>query len=447
MTVDAEPRGQPLSLRLALALSAAMLAVLLLTGVAVNRLVSGSLEQELSAGERDRITLLADTIAAVDLDAPRARLATEAVLRRVANTMHGRAELIMGDGSTRIAVGRLPAGVTTERIEEPIPDSDATLVIEVPRPDRAFLRVFNLTLIVAGVLAIAALIGVALFLSARVTRPLRGVAAAARQLGRGDLSARASGGPDRESAELAGAFNAMAERVQRSEMLRRRAASDMAHDLATPATVLESQLQAMLDGVVPADREQLERARSAAGALSGVVAQLGDLVDAESAALQRRPKSQELGALLADIERAMEPLFRERDVALAVGAAEAGTAVQVDSTQVGRAIRNVLVNAAQHSPAGATVRVDVEAQPGEAILRITDAGPGISPADLPHVFERFYRADRARGGGESRAGAGIGLTIARELLTANGGSIDLEASGPGGSTFRISLPRARLPGG
>jgi len=439
---SAEGRGQPLSLRLAVALSVAMLAVLLLTGLAVNRLVSASLEQELSAGERDRITLVAGAIADLDLTAPRVTRGIEVVLRRVANSMHGRAELILADGSTLIDVGRLPPGVATERIDEPVPGGAATLVIEVPRPDRAFLRVFNVTLVVAGLLAVASMIGVALFLSARLTRPLRGVASAARRLGQGDLGARATGGPDRESAELAGAFNVMAERVERSEMLRRRAASDMAHDLATPATVLESQLQAMLDEVVPADREQLERARAAAGALSGVIAQLGELVDAESGALQRRPVSQELSALLAEVERAMEPLFRGRELALAVQAAAPGTSVVVDPTQVGRALRNVLANAAQHSPGGATVRVEVEAQAAEAILRITDAGPGISAADLPHVFERFYRADQARATGEPRSGSGIGLTIARELLAANGGWIRVERTGPGGTTFAIGLPRA-----
>jgi signal transduction histidine kinase len=152
--------------------------------------------------------------------------------------------------------------------------------------------------------------------------------------------------------------------------------------------------------------------------------------------------SQELGALLAEVERAMEPLFRERELALAVQAAAPGTLVVVDPTQVGRALRNVLANAAQHSPRGATVRVEVEAQPSEAILRISDAGPGISAADLPHVFERFYRADQARATGEPRTGSGIGLTIARELLAANGGWIRVERTGPEGTTFAIGLPRA-----
>jgi two-component system sensor histidine kinase BaeS len=115
--------------------------------------------------------------------------------------------------------------------------------------------------------------------------------------------------------------------------------------------------------------------------------------------------------------------------------------VEVDPTQVGRALRNVLANAAQHSPEGATVQVAIEAKPDEAVLRVTDAGEGIAPEDLSHVFERFYRADQARGAGEPRSGSGIGLTIARELLAANGGRIEVERTGPDGTTFAIALPR------
>ena len=434
-------RGQPLGLRMALVLSAAVLAVLLIAGLAVNRIVSGSLEQELSAAEKDRITVVAGAISGVDLAAPRALHGVEVVLRRMANAMRGHVRLVEADGQALVDVGKLPPGVATETITELIPGSEASLEIEVPRADRAFLRIFNLSLLIAGLVAIVVVVAVSLLLSSRLTRPLQGVAAAAQRLGHGDLTARAEGGPDRESHELADAFNVMAERVQRSEMLRRRAASDMAHDLATPATVLESQLQAMVDGVVPADREQLDRARAAAGALSGVIVQLGELVDAESAVLQRRPRMIAVGELIGEVRRAIEPLFRDAGVEVHVGEAPSSLTVEVDPTQVGRALRNVLANAAQHSPKGATVRVDVEAAGNEAILRISDAGPGIAAEDLPHVFERFYRADQARGAGEPRSGSGIGLTIARELLAANGGRISVERTGPDGTTFLIALPR------
>jgi two-component system sensor histidine kinase BaeS len=433
-------RGQPLSLRLAIVLSAAVVAVLLVTGLAVNRLVSGPLQDELSAAQRDRLTVVAAGLGEVDWTRPRGLLAVQVVLRRVAEAAHGTASLFDADGHPIAVAGQLPPGVQTDRFTQPIPRSDATVAVDVPRPDRSFLRLFNLTFIGAGILAVVALVIASLLLSDRLTRPLRGVAAAAQRLGAGDLSARASGGPDRESAELAGAFNAMAERLERSEMLRRRAASDMAHDLATPATVLESQLQAMADGVVPADREQLDRARAAAGALSGVIVQLRDLVDAESSVLQRQPARAAMSELIGEARQAMEPFFRERGVVLAVDPVAADLAVNADPTQVGRALRNVLANAGQHSPAGGTVRVAVERAAGEVLTRVSDAGPGIAEDDLPHVFERFYRADQARGAAEPRSGSGIGLTIARELLAANGGRIAIEKTGPEGTTLLIGLP-------
>jgi two-component system sensor histidine kinase BaeS len=432
---------QPLSLRLALVLSAAVLVVLLIAGLAVNRVVSGSLEQELSAADRDRITVVAGAIGSVDLSLPRVRKGVEMVLRRVANTMRGQAQLVGGDGTILIAVGQVPPGGATQTITEPIPGSDAKLLLELPRPDRPFLRVFNVTLAVAGLLAILAVVGTALYLSGRLTQPLRNVTAAARRLGQGDLTARASGGADRESAELAAAFNTMAERVERSEMLRRRAASDMAHDLATPATVLESQLQAMVDGMVPRSKANLEAARASASALGSVIVQLGELASAEAAPLQARPERVEVGPLLAEAAQALDGLYRERGVGLEVEPTEAGLTAVSDAAHLGRALRNVMTNAAQHTPSGKVVRVAAAAAAGNVEIRVGDQGPGIPEADLPHVFERFYRSDPSRTG-QPGTGAGIGLTIARELLASNGGSIAVERSGADGTVMAMRVPRA-----
>jgi two-component system sensor histidine kinase BaeS len=432
---------QPLSLRLALVVSAAVLVVLLIAGLAVNRVVSGSLEQELSAADRDRITVVAGAIGSVDLSLPRTQRGVELVLRRVADSMHARARLIGADGTTLVDVGRPPPGVSTATLTEPIPGSQASLLIDVPRADSAFLRVFNLTLVVAGILAILAVVGTALFLAGRLTQPLRNVTVAAQQLGQGDLTARAVGGADRESAELAAAFNSMAERVERSEMLRRRAATDMAHDLATPATVLESQLQAMLDGVVPKSRANLEAARASASALGSVIVQLGELASAEAAPLQARPERVEVAGLVGEAAQALDGLYRERGVRLEVQPVEAGLAAVADPAHLGRALRNVMTNAAQHTPVGKAVHVAAGAAGERVEIRITDEGPGIPQADLPHVFERFYRSDPSRTG-RSGAGAGIGLTIARELLASNAGSIAVERTGPAGTVLVVSVPRA-----
>lgn len=146
--------------------------------------------------------------------------------------------------------------------------------------------------------------------------------------------------------------------------------------------------------------------------------------------------------MLAELEQAMQPLFRERGLTLARDPTPAGVVALIDATQVARALRNVVTNAAQHSPAGGEVRIGVEAVSDELRIRVRDQGVGIAAADLPHLFERFYRADPARGPAVPAPGSGIGLTIALELLTANGGTIAVESTGPQGTTFVLRLPRA-----
>jgi len=198
--------------------------------------------------------------------------------------------------------------------------------------------------------------------------------------------------------------------------------------------VLESQVQAMVDGVVPADAAQLEKARVAATGLSSLIGQLSELTQAEAAPLQRTPEPVDLAALAREIVDANEGLLREHGVTATVEAGEPVSAT-VDRAQVGRALRNVLTNAIGHSPRGGTVRIGLDAGP-PITVRVTDQGSGIDADDLPFIFERFYRADRSRG---RVPGSGIGLTVARELVAANGGSVEVESTGPGGTTFRIGL--------
>lgn len=433
--------GQPLATRLALVLAGAVLVVLLVAGLVVNAVVSRSFEDQLTAQQQRRLSDAAAIIGS--LPGGRLRLAVS----RLAPVTGGRVSVLDTSGAVIASGGRPPAG-RAERLEQAVSGDGpaATLVVELPQrvqggPEHTFLRVFNIVLVVVGVLSVVVLIVAAGLLSDRLTRPLRGVAAAARRLGAGDLGARASGGSDRESRELASAFNTMAARLQQSEALRRRAASDMAHDLATPATVLESQLQAMVDGVVPLDRSQLELAGASAAALSGVISRLGELIEADSASTVRRPDRVVLIELVAEAEAALAGLFRERGVAFEPHV-DPGLTVTADPAQLGRALRNVLSNAAEHGVS--PVRLTGEAA-GEAVLiRVSDSGPGISAADLPYVFERFYRADPSRGA--VRSGSGIGLTIARELLVANGGEIEVERTGADGTTFLIRLPTAPVSG-
>jgi len=430
-------RGRSLAVRLAVLLAGVVVVVLVLAGVVVNRAASRSLDETLGPREEQRLSLAATVVEdALERGVGRGRI--RALLQRIATESRGRIRVVEADGSVLLEAGRLPPDVETDTLSTEL-SADAgggALEIELPSATAPFVRAFNNALLLTGIVAVAALLIAAAVVANRLTRPLREIALAARRLGGGDLSARARGGTDAESTELAAAFNGMAERLERSETLRRRAASDLAHDLATPATVLESQIQAMVDGVVPADASQLEMARAAASSLSSVIGQLGELTQAEAAPLQRQPGPIALTGLAREVVAALDGMLRERQVTASVNGPE--VAAMADGGQIARALQNVFANAIQHSPAGGEVRI-VLADGAVASLRVTDTGEGIAPADLPYVFERFYRADRSRGG--PRSGSGIGLTVARELIGANGGSIEVESTGPEGTTFRVSLPR------
>lgn len=435
-------RGRSLALRLAVLLAAVVMVVLLAAGWIVNRAASRTFDETL--GPRDEARLQA-AVAVVEeaLERGERGRPLQLVVQQIARQAGGTVRITDADGSLVAEGGRQPRGgapteVLSRELADDVGGGSFELVVASPRVP--FVSTFNAALLLIGSVVVAALLIAAAVVANRLTRPLREVAIAAGRLGAGDLTARARGGNDAESAELATAFNGMADRLQRSEGLRRRAASDLAHDLATPATVLESQLQAMIDGVVPADAGQLEKARSAAAGLSGIIGQLGELTQAESAPLQRSPEPVEMGALAAEIIDSLGGLLRTSGVNAEVEAPMQGHAM-ADRGQVTRALRNVITNAVQHSPRGGTVRVEV-LRNGAVEVRVRDEGEGIAAEDRPYVFERFYRADRSRG---RTPGSGIGLTVAGELIGANQGSVEIESTGPDGTTFLVSLPRADRP--
>ncbi len=442
------PAHRSLAWRLGLLLGIAVVTVLLLVGIVVNRVVSDRYETLLTNQQQQRLDDAAETLAdRMGRNVANARI--QAIALRLANNLGGEIRIMSVDGTTLAAYGKVPAGDTAAYSSPIVVDGAVVATLEATLPsraaDRAFLPLFNVTLIVAGIVSVLGIVLVSASIAARLTRPLRDVASAARRLEAGDSSARATGGDDLESSELADAFNSMADRLERSEMLRRRAASDIAHDLATPATVLESQLQAMIDGVVPTDLAGLEAARSAAAALGGVVADIDDLARAEAAPLQAKPEAVDVATMIAEIGLALDGIRRGRDVRLVLVAPD-GIVAWADPGHLARALRNVVANALGHGPAGSTVTVTASADAGVVAVRVTDQGPGIAEADLPHVFERFYRADTARATDPVTGrptGLGLGLTIARELLAASGGRIVVERTGPDGTTFLVEVPEAQ----
>jgi signal transduction histidine kinase len=475
-----------LGVRLALAIGGAIAVVIVLAGILVNIVVGSRFSQYLTQEQTDR----RDQAAAVVADAYRSdgSLSLTALeVRQLAAAAGGPIAIYDASGgliarsvgfgaalggpvdSSSIVVG----GQTVGRLAV---QSRGLTAAAVRTASVAFRRAIDQTLLIAGLVAVLFSVAVALFMGLRLTRPLSAMAEGAHRLGSGDLSTRVPVPTDREGHELAVAFNSMAESLQRSEQLRRRAASDLAHEIATPVTVLTTQLDALADGVVPVTPEQLAATRETAGEVSRLVGDLHDLAAAEGAALLRAPERVDLVVLATDAAAAVLALFGQQGVTLVgpgtstVPASRAGEpgaadgrggsegpsgspaaprgsvapiASLVDPRQVGRALQNLLTNAALYTPAGGSVRLSVTREGGVARIRVADTGPGIPPEHQARVFERFYRADPARARRAGRpAGTGIGLTVARELARANGGDVRIESSSPAGTTFVLELPAA-----
>jgi two-component system OmpR family sensor kinase len=298
----------------------------------------------------------------------------------------------------------------------------------------------------AVLLAALAAGGVALVLAAVLVRqiiaPLSKLRLAAHAITHGDLTQRVLVSSQDEVGEVAAAFNQMAAGLERNERLRRDMMADVAHELRTPLTVIQGQVEALLDGVFPLTPDQLTPIHDETILLGRLVADLRELALAEAGqlAVERRPI--DVGELAERVAAAVEPAAADKGVTLAASVAPNLPAVSADADRLRQVLHNLLANALRYTPAGGQITVSVGLAPGEPpafLISVADSGPGISAEDLPHIFDRFYRADasRSRAGG----GSGLGLTIARSIVEAHGGRIWAESEPGQGTRIAFTLPQ------
>jgi two-component system, OmpR family, sensor kinase len=297
------------------------------------------------------------------------------------------------------------------------------------------------TLVRLAVLGALIGLGVSIAASRWLTAPLERLAAAARRIGGGDLAVRVPATGSAEMVALATAFNGMAASLERSEAARRRLVADVAHELRTPLAVLKANLTAMLDGVLPTEPAELERLLAQADVLTRLVADLTDLTQAEAGQLGLRREPLDVVALARQIVAAHAPTAEAAGVTLGVDALEPVPPVLADGERLAQVLHNLLANAVRHTPAGGHVSVTIRpAGPGVA-LAVVDDGEGIPAEALGQVFERFYRADPSRR--RDTGGAGLGLPIARAIVDAHGGRIEVASAGASqGTTVTVTLDGA-----
>ncbi|WIY06599.1 HAMP domain-containing sensor histidine kinase [Amycolatopsis mongoliensis] len=273
------------------------------------------------------------------------------------------------------------------------------------------------------------------FVSRRIAAPLVRLTTTAKHIAAGDRSARARLRAPGELGELAEAFDHMADQVTRADRARRNLTADVAHELRTPLATLQAGLEELRDGLEPPDVERLTSLHDQALRLGRVVQDLADLTAAEDAAISLHLADLDLGSLAGEVVTAHSA--RLRAAGLDVRTELTGPIpVRADPDRLHQAVGNLLGNAARYARPGDSVTVRTHSAGGTPTIEVSDTGPGIPADELPHVFERLWRG-RA---GTSVAGAGIGLAVVREIVTAHGGTVTATSGPGGGSTFTITLP-------
>lgn len=290
-----------------------------------------------------------------------------------------------------------------------------------------------ITAIVATLVAVLA----GALLAWQLTRPLRALTAAAHDLAAGALGRQVSAGGTAETTDLARAFNAMSRDLAEGEALRQRMATDMAHELRTPVSVLRGHLEAMLDGVFPLDGEHLAVAYDRTIHLSRLVDDLRLLTRAEAGTLSLERVAVPADELARRAVQSFEPLALDANITLEHDFDPGLPAVRADIDRMQQVFGNLLTNALRHTPPEGRITVRAARQGNTVRFAVSNTGQALSPEQAAQVFKPFWRAEDARA--RDTGGSGLGLAIAQQLVALHGGRIWVEST-PGLTTFLFELP-------
>ncbi len=288
-------------------------------------------------------------------------------------------------------------------------------------------------LLVLFVLLAIGVIVIGVLVIRRAFSPLDNLLAAADSLAAGEYAVQVEERGPREVRTLARAFNHMAARLQQTDEQRRALLADATHELRNPLTIIRGNLEGMLDGVYPADPAHLRSLLEEVNVLDRLVEDLRTLSLAESGALQLKKEPTDLVRLGRETLDSFRARSDSVGVTLALAADDGLPLLLIDPDRMRQVLSNLVANALRYTPQGGTISLHYRLGGGQVLLAVQDTGPGIPAADLPHVFERFYKS-------ADSGGMGLGLAIAKHLVEAHGGTIQAESTPGRGTTMRISLP-------
>lgn len=296
---------------------------------------------------------------------------------------------------------------------------------------------FNEILLMGTAAAVVVALGISVFTARRITTPIQAMMRISQHIARGNYSERVAVTTQDELGTLAQSLNQMAATLEHTEQRRIELIGNVAHELRTPLAGIKSTLEGLMDGVLPADPDTWSDMQTEVARLQRLVYDLEELSRVEAGHLTLERRTVVLADLIRTAADRLRPQFEDKGVSLEM-VVSSDVMVQVDAARITQVLLNLIGNALQYTPAGGAVTVTTHPVARQVFVAVRDTGIGIAPDQLPYLFERFYRADksRARIGG----GSGIGLTIAKHLITAHGENIWATSPGLGqGSTFTFTL--------
>ncbi len=304
-----------------------------------------------------------------------------------------------------------------------------------------FRKSVNSALLLAGIVAIVAAAEVSWVLSQRVIRPLKDVSKASQHISAGHYEDRLPVDADDELGELIQNFNRMAAALAQTESMRQQLIADVSHELKTPLASIKGYMEGLQDGVIRPSPETFQLVHQEADRLQRLVHDLQELSRAEADQLQLDISQQDANALVTSAVEWLRPQFDDKGIALTFDPMESPVLMLADFDRTRQVLLNLLGNALQYTPPGGQAAVRVTRQGDQVQFAVSDTGIGIAAVEGDQIFQRFYRVDKSRS--RVSGGSGIGLTIARHIVTAQGGRIWVESAGQNrGSTFIFTLPAA-----
>jgi two-component system, OmpR family, sensor histidine kinase ArlS len=320
----------------------------------------------------------------------------------------------------------------------------AVIVGRLTREIRDVLSIFRGVIIYSalGVLILAGVGG--MFLADRTLKPVEHITDIAREIGEGDLSRRIDIQSEDEMGRLAATLNWMISRLEEAFQKQRQFAADASHELRTPLAIIQAESSLALDRrrTQAEYKRSLELVSSEVTYMSEIIGKLLLLAREEAGTEPINFQDVNVKDLISELSSDLETLAQEKGVVFSVGPLDDLT-VRGDRFKLRQLFLNILDNAIRYTPSGGTVSSSLMRKNGNALVSVSDTGMGIPAEDLPYIFDRFYRVDKAR----SRAdgGLGLGLAIASSIARLHGGGIEVESEVGKGSTFYVSLPLPELP--